>query len=112
MGIGTQNGVEPPPAPGKNRWRTEKMSCKTMKQNENEQNYKKTVHAGRGRETKWEIPGKGHGALPIGVLPAAEWSNRNGRRAAQRMRVVIANHQAPIFKTARTVFGFDATKGM
>jgi hypothetical protein len=45
------------PAPGKNRWRTEKMSCKTMKQNENEQNYKKTVHAGRGRETKWEIPG-------------------------------------------------------
>jgi DNA-binding transcriptional MocR family regulator len=27
-----------------------------MKQNENEQNYKKTVHAGRGRETKWEIP--------------------------------------------------------
>jgi hypothetical protein len=56
MGIGTQNGVEPPPAPGKNRWRTEKMSCKTMKQNENEQNYKKTVHAGRGRETKWEIP--------------------------------------------------------
>jgi hypothetical protein len=40
MGIGTQNGVEPPPAPGKNRWRTEKMSRKTMKQNENEQNYK------------------------------------------------------------------------
>jgi hypothetical protein len=29
-----------------------------MKQNENEQNYKKTVHAGRGRETKWEIPDK------------------------------------------------------
>jgi hypothetical protein len=27
-----------------------------MKQNENEQNYKKIVHAGRGRETKWEIP--------------------------------------------------------
>ncbi len=42
----------------KNRWRTEKMTCKTMKQNENEQNYKKTVHAGRGRETKWEIPGE------------------------------------------------------
>src|SRR5271155_5302249 len=58
MGIGTQNGIEPPPAPGKNRWRTEKMSCKTMKQNENEQNYKKPVHAGRGRETKWEIPVK------------------------------------------------------
>jgi len=58
MGIGTQNGVEPPPEPGNNRWRTEKMSCKTMKQNENEQNYKKTVHAGRGRETKWEIPAK------------------------------------------------------
>jgi len=33
-----------------------KMSCKTMKQNENEQKLqKKTVHAGRGRETKWEI---------------------------------------------------------
>lgn len=27
-----------------------------MKQDENEQNYKKGVHAGRGRETKWEIP--------------------------------------------------------
>jgi hypothetical protein len=27
-----------------------------MKQNENIQNYKKPVHAGRGHEAKWEIP--------------------------------------------------------
>jgi hypothetical protein len=40
MSIGTQNGVKPPPAPDKNQWRTEKMSCRTMKQDENEQNYK------------------------------------------------------------------------
>jgi hypothetical protein len=29
MSIITQNGVETPAAPDKNRWRTEKMSCKS-----------------------------------------------------------------------------------
>jgi hypothetical protein len=41
MGIGTQNGGEPPPAPDKIRWWTGKMTCKTMRQTENDQNYKK-----------------------------------------------------------------------
>jgi hypothetical protein len=39
--MGAKNAVETPPAPVKNRWQTEKMSCKTMKQNENDRNYKK-----------------------------------------------------------------------
>jgi phosphoketolase len=30
-----------PPTLGKNRWRIEKMNCKTMKQTENDQNHKK-----------------------------------------------------------------------
>ncbi len=36
-----KNAVETPPAPGKNRWWTGKMNCKTMKQTENNQNHKK-----------------------------------------------------------------------
>jgi hypothetical protein len=38
-GIGTQNGVETPPAPDKNRGRTGKMTCKLMKQAENHENH-------------------------------------------------------------------------
>jgi hypothetical protein len=34
-GIGAKNGVETPPAPGKNRWRTGKMICKSVEQHEN-----------------------------------------------------------------------------
>jgi hypothetical protein len=40
-GIGAKIAVETPPVPGKNRWRTVKMSCKSMKQDENDHNYKK-----------------------------------------------------------------------
>jgi len=35
MSFGTQTGVETPPAPGKNRGRTEKMICKLMKKADN-----------------------------------------------------------------------------
>jgi hypothetical protein len=34
------HGGTPSPVPDKTRWLTEKMSCKTMKQDENDQNYK------------------------------------------------------------------------
>src|SRR5271170_7939226 len=40
-GIGAKIVRERPPTPEKNRWRTEKMSCKTMKQDDNDQNHKK-----------------------------------------------------------------------
>jgi hypothetical protein len=40
-GIGANNGVETPPAPDKNQGRTGKKNCKNMKQDENDQNYKK-----------------------------------------------------------------------
>jgi hypothetical protein len=41
MSIGANNGVETPPTPGKKQVANLKMSCKTMKQDENNQNYKK-----------------------------------------------------------------------
>jgi hypothetical protein len=40
-GMGAKNAVETAPAPGKNRWRTRKENCKSMKQTDNDQNYKK-----------------------------------------------------------------------
>jgi hypothetical protein len=59
-----------------------------MKQNENEQNYKKTVHAGRGRETKWEIPAK-HNQLPgqliIPTQPAGGIECTEGCRSNHRL---------------------------
>jgi hypothetical protein len=39
MSSGTQNGVETPPAPGKNRGWTRKMICKLMKKAENHENH-------------------------------------------------------------------------
>jgi hypothetical protein len=39
MGIETQNGVKPPPAPDKNQGRTGKMICKLMKKAENHENH-------------------------------------------------------------------------
>jgi len=41
MSIEAKNGVETPPAPDKTQWRTENMSCKSMKQDENDENNKK-----------------------------------------------------------------------
>jgi hypothetical protein len=41
MSIGAKNGVETPPAPYKTQWWTEKKSCKTMKQDENDRNYER-----------------------------------------------------------------------
>jgi len=40
MSIEAKNGVETPPAPDKTQWRTENMSCKSMKQDENDENNK------------------------------------------------------------------------
>jgi hypothetical protein len=51
-GIGAKNGVKRPPAPDKNRGRTGKWTCKSMKQANNHIN----IHAGRGQQTIWKIP--------------------------------------------------------
>ena len=65
--VGAQNVVKTPPAPGKDRWRSEKTSCKSMKQDENKQNHKKRPHAGRGQEAKWKIPEETSGGLEKGL---------------------------------------------
>jgi hypothetical protein len=52
------DGVAIPSAPGKNRERTGKMTCKSVEQDENLERPRKTTQAGRGQETRWEISNK------------------------------------------------------
>ena len=62
MGIGVKKSVEIPAGPTP-QWAWKK-GCKSMEQDENDRNYKKT-HAGRGQETKWETSQKWSDGLKI-----------------------------------------------